>query len=54
MEVGMVGNEDLASIDANGNGESLGTHEAWVENGIFSKSFIEHLKQNIETMGWMD
>ena len=54
MEVGMVGNEDLTSIDANGNGESLGTHEAWVENGIFSKSFIEHLKQNIETMGWMD
>ena len=54
MEVGMVGNGDLASIDANGNGESLGTHEAWVENGIFSKSFIEHLKQNIETMGWMD
>ena len=54
MEVGMVGNEDLSSIDANGNGESLGTHEAWVENGIFSKSFIEHLKQNIETMGWMD
>ena len=40
MEVGMVGNEDLASIDANGNGESLGTHEAWVENGIFSKSSI--------------
>ena len=28
MEVGMVGNEDLTSIDANGNGESLGTHEA--------------------------
>jgi len=30
----MVGNEDLTSIDANGNGESLGTHEAGIDYNI--------------------